>query len=686
MTDNREIKKLLEPGKIGKVRTKNRIIKACGGAEDIGPRNRAFMESLARGGTGLVIWGDVAVEHPRGITIPITERHLQDETNLEAMRQIADAVHRHDCPVFVQIFHTGPQAFLPEGIQTVSASAIDENEQEELLVRQVPHELTIPEIKEMVGKFVRTAELVKEAGFDGVEVNAARMNLINSFLSRAWNRRRDVYGCQNMENRTRFLVEIVKAIKNRLGDDFPVITLINGMEVRIKNGTTIEEAREIAQILEKAGVDALHVRVFGYHGFDALDASPKGTYHSEDTKPLPSELDWSMGGKAALSPLSAAIKKVVSIPVITVGGLEDPLVGEKILEEGKADFIGICKGLMADPATGNKVAEGRIEDIAYCPDCGDCSRVLLSMVMSNEPVAIRCRVNATLGSDQDYEIPAAQKKKKVLVVGGGPGGMEAARVAAIRGHEVVLYEKDNRMGGLLPWVAMIKGLNIDCDVMLLSNYLENQVRKLGVNIRLGEEFNTDRLREVNPDAVILAPGRIAVKPRIEGINNSNVIDIYDLYHGMKDDLDLMEPDIMRGLNRYWESVGKNVVIVGGTVAGSGLAEYLAEKCRNVTIVDTNTIWGDWPIGGSPGLRPVNKMPGVSIEKISDNGITVTTNDGERETIEADTVITAIEPELNRDLFEAVKEKIPETYLLGMDYKEDSIMDTIASGYWTAREI
>ena len=159
MADNTRFKRLLEPGMIGKIKLKNRFVKTCGGAEDIGSRNRFFMEAIARGGTGLIIWGDVAVEYPRGITIPITQRHLQDETNLESMRLIAETVHRYDRPVFMQIFHTGPQAFLPEGMQTISASAINESEHAELLIRQTPHALTIPEIKEITGKFVRTAEL-----------------------------------------------------------------------------------------------------------------------------------------------------------------------------------------------------------------------------------------------------------------------------------------------------------------------------------------------------------------------------------------------------------------------------------------------------------------------------------------------------------------------------------------------
>ena len=220
MADNTRFKRLLEPGQIGKIKLKNRFVKTCGGAEDIGPRNRAFMASIARGGTGLIIWGDVAVEYPRGITIPITTRHLQDETNLEDMKLIAEAVHQYDRPVFMQIFHTGPQAYLLGGMQTISSSSIDESESAELLIRQTPHALTIPEIKEIVANSSEQPNWQNRPALTVLKVNAARMNLINSFLSRTWNRREDEYGCQNMENRTRFLVEIVRAIKGALGGRF----------------------------------------------------------------------------------------------------------------------------------------------------------------------------------------------------------------------------------------------------------------------------------------------------------------------------------------------------------------------------------------------------------------------------------------------------------------------------------
>jgi 2,4-dienoyl-CoA reductase (NADPH2) len=328
-----------------------------------------------------------------------------------------------------------------------------------------------------------------------------------------------------LENRTRFLVAIIREIKKRLGQDFPVITLINGIELRIDKGITIEEAQGIAKILQDAGIDAIHVRAFGYHGFQSVDASPKEIYYSENTKPLPKELDWSYKGKGAMSPLAAAVKKVVSIPVITVGGL-DPVIGERILEEGKADFIGICKGLMADPKIPNKVAEGRLEDIAFCTDCGNCSKSLFLNIIRGEFVPIRCRINAALGSDQDYKIRPAQKKKKVAVVGSGPGGMEAARVAAIRGHEVILYERENRLGGLLPWVALIRGLDVDFDATIVADYLKNQITKLGVDVRLGQEFIPGVIQEIKPDAVILATGGVATVPDIRGINSNHLTMYY----------------------------------------------------------------------------------------------------------------------------------------------------------------
>ena len=343
---------------------------------------------------------------------------------------------------------------------------------------------------------------------------------------------------------------------------------------------------------------------------------------------------------------------------------------------------------MADPEIANKIAAGRVG--GYCPLHG-LRGLRQSAFFTWCGCLSLCRYDAgsmlLWATIRTMKSGPRRRRKEWWSLAADRRGWRRQEWRRFRGHEVILYEKENRLGGLLPWVALIRGLDVDSDVMILADYLKNQITKLGVNIRLGEEFNPSVIREINPDAVILAPGGIPTVPEIPGINRSNVVSIDDLYRKMKDDLELIEPGIMRWMSRYWESIGKSVVIIGGTIEGCGLAEFLVERCRNVTLVDEGTIWGDEPLMRSPSMEKVTRMPEVQYEEITDKGLIVTTREGKRQTIEADTIVTATSPRLNTELLKAIEGKAPEVYLIGIDDKEPgSIMNAIGNGYRIAKAI
>jgi len=689
--------KLLEPLNIGKVRAKNRIIKTASGtffADEynvMGENRTAFYESMARGGSGLIIVEPCPVEFPRGAYQPDLIR-IDDDRFLPGLEKLAKVIHNYDCPAFLQLVHSGPWGLVPSaspewdppwpsGMQRITVSSLAGIDLPEPWFDATSRELTIADIEGLVDSFAVAAQRAQQVGFDGVEVNAGTCHLVNSFFSRVWNRRQDAYGCDCLENRGRFAVGIIKEIKKRLGSDFPVSTLINGSEFGIKKGTTIEEARSFARMLEDAGADAIHVRAYGYGDYMQVD-SPEHVYFPEPPEHLAKELDWRYKGNGLLSPLAASIKQVVSVPVITVGRL-GPEIGEKILQEGKADFIGITRRLFADPELPNKVASGRLEDIAPCRACLECSPML----------QLRCGVNAALGGDIEYySIKQAEKRKKVLVIGGGPAGMEASRVAAIRGHEVILYEKEPKLGGLLPLVEMVKGPDVE-DIAALLHYQTTQLKKLGMETRLGKEFDPSLIREIDPDVVIIATGGLPAMPEIPGIDGTNVIKAADLHARLKFLLNLVGPRILRRLTSLWMPLGKRVAIIGGAIHGCELAEFLVKRGRLVTVVDTSETLGE----GLPTLskarlirwlekKGVTMLGGIQYDKITDRGISVIHRDGQKQMIEADTMVTAIPFIPNTRFRTALEGEVPEIYSAGDCSDPRLIVDAIADGYRIAREI
>jgi 2,4-dienoyl-CoA reductase (NADPH2) len=643
---------------------------------------KVFYETLAKGGVGLIIIESTGVDYPVSNAHLLVQTRLDEDKYVPGYSELAEVIHKHGCKTFLNLFHAG--ACHPShlsGVPKVSSSSEPPNPG-----YGEPIELTITGIREIVDQFADAAERAHKAGFDGVEINASSTHLINSFLSRVWNKRNDAYGCQDLASRARFLVEIIQEIKKRAGQDFAVCVLITGAEFGIDKGTTPEEARGFAKLLQDAGADALQVRGFGYEGSSHMHPAPEQMLYPEPTGPLPRELDWSRKGAGAFVPLAAAVKQVVSIPVIVVGRL-DPILGEEVLQQGKADFIAFNRRLMADPEFPNKVAEGRLEDIAPCNACLYCWHI------RQQGLHVKCRVNAALGIEREYAIKAAEQKKRVLVAGSGPAGMEAARVAALRGHEVILYEKEHELGGLLPVAALVKGMDIE-DVPALVRYLKTQITKLGVKIIPGKEVNPTVIDELKPEVVILATGGTPTIADIPGIDSHNVVKSSDIYRRINFFLRFFKPKVLRWLTRFWIPIGKNVVIIGGAIQGCELAEFLIKRGRRVTIVDTAEELGDNVI---PELtrtllfnwlakKDVSMLSGVKYEEITDRGLTVITREGVQQTITADTIVPALPLTSNVELLKTIEGKVPEIYTIG-DCKEPRLMvDAIADGSRIGRAI
>jgi 2,4-dienoyl-CoA reductase (NADPH2) len=560
------------------------------------------------------------------------------------------------------------------GVQPVSASALS---QAELPGFEAPRELSVAEIEEIVLKVVNAAERAQKAGFDGVEINAAASHLFATFLSRLWNRRQDAYGCGSLVSRAKIMVDMIGGIKERLGRDYPVSVIMNALEFGGQGAITIEESQGIARILETAGADAIQLRC--HRVGSVVSLWPEHLFYPEEARPLPEEADWSRKGAGAYVPLAAAIKKVVSIPVAAVGRL-DPELGENALREGKVDFIAMTRRLFADPELPNKIASGRLEDIAPCTACLCC----LDRIMDCKP--LRCRINASLGREKEYELKPAEKRKKVLVIGGGPAGMEAARVTALRGHEVMLHAREPNLGGLMPVAALVKGLEIE-DLRTMIDYFKTQLSKLDVSLSLGKETTLPAIEEIRPDVVIVAAGGLPALPDIPGIDGPNVIGASDLYARLRFYLRIFGPKTLRRLTKLWMPLGKRVVVIGGAIQGCELAEFLVKRGRKVTIVDMAEELGE-AMGAVNKLclfawlseRGVTMMPGVKYQKITDKGLNITDRDGRAQTIVADTIVTATPLKPNPGLLKTLEGVVPEIHSIGDCVEPRLIIDAVAGGF------
>jgi 2,4-dienoyl-CoA reductase-like NADH-dependent reductase (Old Yellow Enzyme family)/thioredoxin reductase len=591
----------------------------------------------AKGGFGYINVEHTGI-HPQGKASPKMLLISTDE-HAAHINKLVEAVHYAGGKIVVQINHAGRQTFSKvTGSPIVGPSPIPA-----LPIMESPRELSISEIEEIVEAFTVAAERVKKAGADGVEIHMAHGYLLCSFLSPFSNKREDRYG-GDISGRARFPGEVLKAVRNRVGPDFPIICRLSGDEY-VEGGLTIEETKQIAKILEREGADALHISACnaasGY-----LNHPP---YYVQE---------------GVFIHLAEAIKSEIDIPVIAVGRIRNPVMADQIIREQKADLVSMGRASIADPHMPNKAREGRFDDIIPCISCNKCIQTL-------RVDSVRCTVNPETGNESRFRLSKADQSKQVWIVGAGPGGLKAAEITVLKGHQVKVFEKETQTGG-----RMRLGANPPQKAVYneFLDYLERRAKTLGATFEMGKEFTEEMLDSQKPDVIIVATGALPELPDWKGVKESNALSVDDV---LSDGTE----------------IGQKILVVGGGGSGAEIADFLSDRGKEVTLVEMLEIIA---------ADLVTHMQHYLGQRLKEKGVTILTStrvlelgrgyamvedaSGVRRLNGFDTIVLALGSIPNDRIYRNLKEKVSELYLIGDAVEPREVVDAVFEAEEVASKI
>lgn len=635
------LKRVFSPYKIGSCVIPNRlfvpamVMNYCTDDGMITDRYIRYMEEKAKGGWGLIITEDYAVqEHGKGyFGIP----GLWKDEQIEGSRKLTDTIHQYDSKIFCQMYHPGRQTTMQVTQNTIPvapSATVDP------LMMTPTRELSVEEIHQLVQDCGKAAGRVKEAGFDGLEIHCAHGYLMAEFLSPLVNKRVDEYGgC--FENRIRLLDEVYTAVREAVGPDFPIQIRVSGNEY-VQGGRTEAETCELCVHLEDLGVDSINVS--------------NGVYAS---KPKDQIIAPMFTDHALNMNIAEQVKKLVNIPVLVANRINDPRMAETLLAMDKADFIGMGRGSLADPYLPEKAKNGQLDCVRYCIGClQGCEGYLLYQ----DPAT--CLVNPRVGREYEDDLKKADKPKKVMVAGAGPAGLVAAETAALRGHDVTVYEEQEEIGGQFRSAAYPTGKG---ELSTFASQLRTSLMNLNVPIILNTPVTEDLIEAEKPEAIILATGAKPLTLPIDGIENA-----------------VTAEDILLG-RKY--AVEGPVVVCGGGEVGAETAQYISTVNHDVTVLEMqDSILNDMMPMTKICLEDLMRDTGVKVvteakvSSIGKDSVSYTNSEGEEITIPAETVVSAFGYKAYNPLEEIAKKYYVEVYTVGGAVKAGNAIAATKEGY------